>query len=182
MKRLTKLVLFAVLFSAPIAAHAGAVNWLYFGVGFLGEANIGLTNYTPYSMIIGIGQRFSFGKVALYTAENINIIKDLGTGDSLGFGFNANLDLAYKLVGEKYSKKGFELEALAGVFVEFDLALSSLQLAYGPELGVNAQYWFTPGFGLNLQAKSGFNVSGWGNIIFPSFGLSMTWRPVTSPE
>ncbi len=179
MKAIKKLVLFFIISLTPVALHAGFINWIYVGFGYLGNGIVGGSSLTIYDLILGTGQMFPIGKFTIYSAENLNYVMSPAMGN-VGYGVNANLDLAYKIIGESYAKKGFEMEVFLGGFAEFDISLLPFDIyyAYGPELGMNFQFWFTPGFGLNLQAKCGYNVSGWGDPFFPSGGLAMMWRRV----
>ncbi len=167
MRTMNRLMILSLILLCPLTARAGLINWIYGGYGYMG---------TVYNYTFGTGQLFPIGKFAIYSAENVNMIYNTGSGTPSGIGVSANLDIAYKLVGKNYAKKGFEMEIFLGGFAELDLSASS-QLAYGPELGMNFQFWITPGFGFNVQAKSGFNISGLGDTLFPSTGIAMMWRP-----
>lgn len=181
MHLLKKTLLIMAIFCSPLAMHAGLINWFYVGGGYLGTATLDSGNAVLYDLVLGTGQRFGKGKINFYLTENFNFVFNSALNNSMvGYGVNSSLDLGYKLIGPGYAKKGFEMELLLGAFVELDFTLVPFNLyyAYGPELGLSFQFWLTPGFGLALQAKSGFNISGWGDILFPQAGLAMIWRPV----
>jgi hypothetical protein len=181
MKLLYKIGLAVVLFLSPIVLHAGSLDVRLAYVpqlqGVWGTSDI-------YNATLGFGQFAQIGrKTVLYFEESFLYTLN-PSFTSVGFGAGFALELGYKLVGDNSPKKGVEMVLKAGAFTDAYLTFSPLAavLTYGPSVGLDFNFWLTPGFGMALKLKNGFNLTEYAPLVNPSVGLSMIWRKYDRDE